>query len=137
MYDRSNLFIGGQWLPSTSGWLTEIISPATEDVIGRVVLGNVADVDAAMAAAVQARYGRWSHMSFEQRAGVIEEAADHIAGRVDEIAPQLSADMGTPLLNAQNVLVPTAARMMRTAIDCARQVPLRQVRRDAAGAVLV
>jgi acyl-CoA reductase-like NAD-dependent aldehyde dehydrogenase len=90
-----------------------------------------------VAAAAAARHGAWAVLSFEERAVVLERAADHLAAQVAEIAPVLSADMGTPLRNAEKVLVPGAARMIRTAIDWARQTPLRQLRRDKAGPVLV
>ncbi|MCX4095637.1 aldehyde dehydrogenase family protein [Nocardia sp. alder85J] len=137
MYGRHEFFIGGEWVPPVSDAVIEILSPSTEQVIGTVPAAGADDVAAAVRAAGAARTGPWAAMDFEARAAVLEAAAAYIEAGASEIAPVLSADMGTPLENARKALVPTAARMIRTAIDCARSIPQRQVRRDSAGAVLV
>ena len=51
---RAAHFIGGGWLPSASESMIDVIDPATERVIGSVVAGTHADVDAAVSAAAHA-----------------------------------------------------------------------------------
>ncbi len=46
--------IGGQWVPSSSGQMTEVRSPATRAVVGRVAKGTADDVDRAVRAAREA-----------------------------------------------------------------------------------
>jgi acyl-CoA reductase-like NAD-dependent aldehyde dehydrogenase len=38
MQEHRNLFLGGRWAASQGGTVRTVISPATEEVIGRVVL---------------------------------------------------------------------------------------------------
>jgi len=134
---RKELFVAGRWVAPASGDSVDAVSPATEEVVGQVPVGTVADVDAAVDGARAALRGPWSAMSFDERAAVIERAAEHLAARVDEIAEVITLEQGTPNTMAKRGLAPAAARMMGTAVDCARQVPLQTVRRDSAGAVLV
>jgi aldehyde dehydrogenase (NAD+) len=48
-YDR--LFIGGDWVASEGTDTISVISPMTEEVVGRVPDGTEADIDKAVAAA--------------------------------------------------------------------------------------
>src|SRR5207253_10445226 len=58
------LYIGGQWVDATSDDGLEVINPATEETIGSVPQGSVADVDRAVAAARKAfEDGTWRRMS--------------------------------------------------------------------------
>jgi len=50
-YDRTTLFIDGQWVTPDGDDAIEVVDPATEQVIGTVPSGTAADVDAAVAAA--------------------------------------------------------------------------------------
>ncbi|HKE77496.1 MAG TPA: aldehyde dehydrogenase family protein [Acidimicrobiales bacterium] len=137
MHVRKDLFVGGRWVPPASGASLDVVSPATEEVVGRVPDTTVADLDAAVGAARAALAGPWSAMSFDERAAVVERAAEHLAARADEIAEAITLEQGTPVRMARFGLAPAAARMMASAVDCARQIPLRTVRRDGTGAVLV
>ena len=47
-YDR--LFIGGDWVAPEGTGTIEVISPVTEEVVGRVPEGTEADIDKAVAA---------------------------------------------------------------------------------------
>ena len=48
-YDR--LFIGGEWVEPSSSAVFDVVSPTTEEVVGRVPEAQVADVDRAVKAA--------------------------------------------------------------------------------------
>ena len=48
-YDR--LFIGGEWVEPSSTAVFDVVSPTTEELVGRVPEAQVADVDRAVAAA--------------------------------------------------------------------------------------
>jgi aldehyde dehydrogenase (NAD+) len=133
---QKDLYIGGEWVRPSTDALIEVINPRSEEVTIQAPDASEADVDAAVAAAVAAFHGPWASTSFEDRVKVVERAADLLVAATDDVAEALAAETGNPPAAAGG-MVPVVARMMRVAVDCARQVPIREVRRDAQGAVLV
>ena len=59
MADSYQMFIGGEWVNSTSGQTRSITSPATGEVLAEVQEGSADDVDRAVAAARGAFDGTW------------------------------------------------------------------------------
>jgi acyl-CoA reductase-like NAD-dependent aldehyde dehydrogenase len=60
MKTHEHFFIGGDWAPPAGPDVIEVVSPHTEEVIGRVPAGTPADVDRAVAAARAAfDHGPW------------------------------------------------------------------------------
>ena len=49
-----DLYIGGQWVPPTKGLRLDVVSPATEAVIGTIPAADKDDVEKAVAAATAA-----------------------------------------------------------------------------------
>jgi len=107
-YDR--LFIGGEWVDPSSSATFEVISPTSEELVGRVPEAQVADVDRAVAAAREAfDHGPWPRMSPAERAAVLSKAAEAIRNDMQGISELISNEMGSPVswgLLAQ-VLAPT------------------------------
>ena len=68
MHQYNKLYIGGQWCDAISTERIEVLSPATEAVIGTVPAAGAADVDAAVAAAKLALPG-WAATSPQVRGG--------------------------------------------------------------------
>jgi aldehyde dehydrogenase (NAD+) len=137
MPSRKELFIGGSWTSSDSRETIQVVSPRTEEVSGEAPEAAAADVDAAVAAARQAFDGPWRQIPFEARVQVLEKARDGLGRRADQIAEAMEAEQGLPAAAARAGMIPAVMRMMDVAIDCARQIALLEVRRDAQGAVLV
>ncbi len=95
-YDR--LFIGGEWTAPAGTATIDVISPATEEVVGRVPDATQADVDKAVAAARQAfDSGPWPRMTPAERAAVITKVSDAIKGEMQELAELISTEMGSPV----------------------------------------
>ena len=64
MQVHDKLFIGGEWVAPAGTDVIEVISPHTEEVVGRVPEGTTADIDRAVAAARTAfDEGEWPRMS--------------------------------------------------------------------------
>jgi aldehyde dehydrogenase (NAD+) len=107
-YDR--LFIGGEWVDPSSSATFEVISPTSEELVGRVPEAQVADIDRAVAAAREAfDHGPWPRMSPAERAVVLSKAAEAIRNDMQGISELISNEMGSPVswgLLAQ-VLAPT------------------------------
>ncbi|MGA7419696.1 MAG: aldehyde dehydrogenase [Acidimicrobiales bacterium] len=107
-YDR--LYIGGEWVEPSSSSTIDVVSPTTEEVIGRVPEAKDADIDRAVASAKDAfEYGPWPRMTPSERAAVLSKAAEAIRNDMQGIAELISNEMGSPVswgLLAQ-VLAPT------------------------------
>ncbi|MBP5076724.1 aldehyde dehydrogenase family protein [Pseudomonas chlororaphis] len=96
MRDYNRLFIDGAWrLPSGQG-RAEVADPATEQVVGRVPLGDERDVDNAVAAA-RCAFGPWSRTPSAVRAGYIRALAGQLRQRADEMAALITAELGMPV----------------------------------------
>ncbi|WP_327390175.1 aldehyde dehydrogenase family protein [Streptomyces microflavus] len=68
------LFIGGEWVEPDSGHY-EVVDPATEQVVGLAPEASRAQVYEAAAAAKEA-FGPWSRTRPEERAAILDRAAD-------------------------------------------------------------
>ncbi|HEX2316483.1 MAG TPA: aldehyde dehydrogenase [Thermomonospora sp.] len=99
MREHDRLFIGGEWTAPAGTGVIEVVSPHTEEVIGRVPDGTEADVDAAVAAARRAfDHGPWPRMTPAERAAVLGRLAAIYAERQQEMADLVTAEMGAPIL---------------------------------------
>ena len=82
LVEHGQLFIGGELTDPLGKDVIEVISPHTQEVIGRVPHASRADVDAAVAAARTAfDEGPWPRMSLDERIEVVTRIKDAIAVR--------------------------------------------------------
>jgi acyl-CoA reductase-like NAD-dependent aldehyde dehydrogenase len=94
-------YIAGRWGPSRSGRTYEKRNPAhPSEVIGELPASGAEDVEAAVEAAAAA-FPDWSRRPAAQRAAFLTRAADVIDGRVEEIARDMTREMGKPLREAR------------------------------------
>lgn len=98
MQVKDKLFIGGQWVDPATSDSIEVISPATEDIVGRVPAGAPADIDRAVAAARKAfDSGPWPSMPPDERADIMASVSAGIQTRYEEFAHTISEEMGCPI----------------------------------------
>jgi acyl-CoA reductase-like NAD-dependent aldehyde dehydrogenase len=94
---RSANFIGGTWSPSASGRTYERHNPwRPSEVVGEFPRSGADDVAAAVHAA-EAAWPGWSRLPAAQRGVFLARAADRIEARVEEIARDMTREMGKPL----------------------------------------
>jgi alpha-ketoglutaric semialdehyde dehydrogenase len=94
-------FVGGEWRPSLSGRTYEKRGPwRPSETIGEFPASGADDVAAAVEAAAAAFPG-WSRRPAAQRAAVLFAAADAIERRVEQIAQDMTLEMGKPLREAR------------------------------------
>lgn len=80
------LYIGGTWRAPDSDAVLEMISPVTEEVVGRVPAANARDAEAAAQAAREAfDDGPWPRKSVAERAKVILAMTEIMRRREDEL----------------------------------------------------
>ncbi|MEU8345105.1 betaine-aldehyde dehydrogenase [Actinomadura meyerae] len=99
MREHDRLFIGGEWAAPAGTATIDVISPHTEEVIGRVPEGTEGDIDAAVAAARRAfDEGPWPRMTPAERAEIVGRLSAIYAERQQEMADLCTAQMGSPIM---------------------------------------
>ncbi|MFJ2936518.1 aldehyde dehydrogenase family protein [Streptomyces sp. NPDC087219] len=106
---NQKLFIGGAWVEPDGGHY-EVIDPATEEVVGLAPEASRAQVYEAAAAAREA-FGSWSRTRPEERAAILDRAADLMAR---------DAEANTLLARAETGATTGTARGMQVAVGSAR-----------------
>ena len=102
-YDDVLLLIDGEWREAFAGERLPVVDPATEKQIGWVGLARIADLDAALAAAVRG-FSAWRQTPPLTRARVLAGAARLLRERMDRITRVLSLEQGKPLAEARGEL---------------------------------
>jgi acyl-CoA reductase-like NAD-dependent aldehyde dehydrogenase len=93
---RDKLYIDGAWVAPGGTESIEVIDSATEEVIGSVPLGTVADVDKAVAAA-RAAFEDWSKVSVSERAKFTSRIGEALGARMADIGELIAHEVGMPL----------------------------------------
>jgi aldehyde dehydrogenase (NAD+) len=89
--------IGGTWGPSRSGRTYERRNPAQpSEPVGEFPASSEEDVDAAVEAAAAA-FPAWSALPAAARGAILTKAAEAIEARVEEIAADMTLEMGKPV----------------------------------------
>ncbi len=105
------LLIGGSWVDGDHG-VYPIMNPATEATVGEAPEGSAAQAEAAAEAAAAA-FPAWSRTRPDERADLLDRAAELLRKRADELVPLVQAETGATLRIAQAMQVPTAADRFR------------------------
>ncbi|MGW6245711.1 aldehyde dehydrogenase [Streptomyces roseolus] len=138
LVEHGKLFIGGELTDPLGDASIEVVSPHTEEVIGRVPHASRADVDRAVAVARRAfDEGPWPRTSLAERIEVVSRIKDAIAVRHEEIARSVSAQNGSPY--SWSVLAQALGAMMvwDSAITVARDFVFEERRAGVLGPLLV
>ncbi len=90
-------FIAGRWAPSRSGATYERLNPwRPGEIVGEFPRSNAEDVTAAIDAAVAAQRA-WSRLPAATRGAYLAKAASAIEAAQEEIAQDMTREMGKPL----------------------------------------
>jgi 1-pyrroline dehydrogenase len=89
-------YIGGSWRASSDGATTEVMNPATDEVMATVPAATVADVDAAVQAA-GAAFPAWADKTPRERSEVLFHVADAIEENLDELMRLEMENVGKPV----------------------------------------
>jgi aldehyde dehydrogenase (NAD+) len=102
---HNHLFIGGAWEDPSGRETTEVVSPATGDVLGVVPLAGEVDIDRAVRSARGAfDHGPWPHMSFADRRGLLARVAHLLAGQQRALDELITRENGSPIRLAQGAI---------------------------------
>src|SRR3954470_6887201 len=89
------LFIDGERGLPADGRFVDVLSPATEETIGRAALAGPADIDRS-ARAARAALGAWSAWPVHERAALLRRAGRLIEQRAPEFARLITLEVGSP-----------------------------------------
>ncbi|MET9670134.1 aldehyde dehydrogenase family protein [Streptomyces sp. NPDC006475] len=108
---NQRLFIGGEWVEPDDGYY-EVVDPATEETVG---LAPEASREQAYAAAAAAReaFAGWSRTKPEERARILDAAADVIQREAEPYAELARAESGATTATARGMQVAVGAARFR------------------------
>ncbi len=92
---QHKMFVGGEWVESSSGETMEVLNPATGEVIAEVPRGTAEDVERAVAAAKKA-WVEWRDKTPKDRMELLLALADVIDEHAEELARLESQNVGKP-----------------------------------------
>ncbi|HVM23776.1 MAG TPA: gamma-aminobutyraldehyde dehydrogenase [Candidatus Limnocylindrales bacterium] len=92
---RQQLFINGDWVDAASGETTDIINPATEEVIAQVPQATAEDADRAVDAAAAA-FESWSLTPPKTRSEMLHKLADAFEADAETLSRLEQANVGKP-----------------------------------------
>src|SRR3954471_22048315 len=102
MRQHDRLYIGGEWVAPAGTGTIDVISPHTEEVIGRVPDATPADIDREVAAAREAfDNGPWPRMAPAERAAVLGGLTALLGERMPELSELITEEMGAPITFSQ------------------------------------
>jgi len=96
MENLGKFYINGKWVTPNSKQSMPVINPATEEEIGKVILGNNDDVDIAVKAANIA-FDSFSKTTKEDRLKLLKRIHEVTSDRFEELAQAMSKEMGAPI----------------------------------------
>jgi aldehyde dehydrogenase (NAD+) len=129
MIEHDSFFIDGAWRPAKTDRTFDVISPRSEELVGRVPAASREDIDDAVAAARRAfDEGPWPRMSPAERAEVLSRIATGIEKRQHELAPLISEELGCSMLLSQYYMTVAPVMSFNYYAEVGRTLELEEVR---------
>jgi aldehyde dehydrogenase (NAD+) len=94
-------YVGGEWVAAASGETYTKVNPMRpSEPVGEFSSSSEADADAAIAAA-QAAFQGWAALPMARRAAYLNAAASVLEARAEQVALDMSTEMGKPVREAR------------------------------------
>ena len=110
--ERYDNFIGGEWVPPTTGEYRGNVTPSTGEVFCEVAHSGAQDIELALDAAHAAKE-EWGQRSPAERAAVLNDVADAIDENAEMLAVAESYENGKPVRETLAADIPLAADHFR------------------------
>jgi betaine-aldehyde dehydrogenase len=131
---HEKLYIGGDWVDPATDAVIDVISPHTEEVVGRVPEAATADVDRAVGAAREAfDDGDWPRLTPDERIAAVQRFTDAYMGRMGDMAELITTEMGSPITFSHLGQAGAAWMMLNTFVQIAQQFPWEDTRTGMLG----
>ncbi|PLW76576.1 aldehyde dehydrogenase family protein [Cohaesibacter celericrescens] len=125
MRNLNKFYIDGEWVTPHSNQSFPVLNPATEEQLGSIYLGNLSDVDRAVAAARRA-FETYSQTSPEQRIALLERLLVLSEERREELAQAMTTEMGAPITMSRDVQADAAVGHLSGILEALKQQILRE-----------
>jgi len=134
MREHQRLFIGGEWVEPAGTGTIDVISPHSEELVGRVPEGTTADIDRAVAAARDAfDNGEWPRLSPEERMAAVQKFSEVYAAHIPDMAAVITEEMGSPISFSNLAQSPAPWMMLNTFLQVAAEYPWEERRQGVLG----
>jgi aldehyde dehydrogenase (NAD+) len=138
MHEHKRLFIGGEWVEPASSRTIDVISPHSEELVGRVPEGTEADIDRAVAAARDAfDNGEWPRLSPEERIAAVQKFSEVYAAHIPDMAALITEEMGSPISFSNLAQSPAPWMMLNTFLQIAAEYPWEERRQGVLGSDVI
>jgi aldehyde dehydrogenase (NAD+) len=115
MLEKLQFYIDGEWVDPAEPRTLDVVSPATEQVYGRISLGSAADVDKAVAAARRA-FDSYSQTTREERLDLLRAILAEFKNRHNDVAEAIMDEMGAPWNLARGAQAHSGSQHIKAAI---------------------
>jgi betaine-aldehyde dehydrogenase len=112
-------FIGGAYVDASAGATSDVVNPATGQVVAHAPISGAADVDAAYEAAGRA-FEEWGRTTPSERQKALLDFADAIESRADELVRLEAENTGKPHALTASEEVPPMVDQLRFFAGAAR-----------------
>ncbi|AIQ29920.1 aldehyde dehydrogenase [Paenibacillus sp. FSL P4-0081] len=113
MFTLDRMYVNGEYIEPQGKEIQRLINPATQKVIGQVVLGNEEDARLAIAAAKEA-FATFSQTSVEERSEMLQRLHDAVLANMDAMAEANIMEYGAPTKSAIGRVKLAAANFLDT-----------------------
>lgn len=138
MREYKELYLGGRWAAPATDRRIEVLSPHTEQLVGRTPEATTEDVDRAVDAARQAfDSGEWPRTSPAERIAAVQRIADAYNARQAELVELISTEMGSPIWFSQVGQVGATSMALAAFLDVAGDVSWEERRTGSFGGQVV
>jgi aldehyde dehydrogenase (NAD+) len=138
MREHKRLFIGGEWVEPAGTGTIDVISPHSEELVGRVPEGTAADIDRAVAAARDAfDNGAWPRLTPEERIAAVQKFSEAYAAHIPDMAAVITEEMGSPISFSNLAQSPAPWMMLNTFLQIAAEYPWEERRQGVLGSDVV
>jgi aldehyde dehydrogenase (NAD+) len=138
MREHQRLFIGGEWVEPAGTGTIDVISPHSEELVGRVPEGTSADIDRAVAAARDAfDNGEWPRLSPEERIAAVQKFSEVYAAHIPDMAAVVTEEMGSPITFSNLAQSPAPWMMLNTFLQIAAEYPWEERRQGVLGSDVI
>ena len=136
VYDK--LFIGGKWVEPASDRVIEVLSPHTEEPVGRVPEAVEADIDRAVASARREfDEGDWPHVAPAERIAIVQRFSDLYAAHLGDMAEVITTEMGSPISFSNLAQSPAPWIMLTSFLGVAADFPWEEQRPGSLGGDII
>jgi len=138
MREHQRLFIGGEWVEPAGTGTIDVISPHSEELVGRVPEGTAADIDRAVTAARDAfDNGEWPRLSPEERIAAVQKFSEVYAAHIPDMAAVVTEEMGSPITFSNLAQSPAPWMMLNTFLQIAAEYPWEERRQGVLGSDVI